>query len=156
MLPVRIIEILKNRNRTVLEVHTGALLWTIPATAAGFVLPLSLWEISRWEWCFCIWMAFLLVLVSVAHMQKVLDRALDFDEGTATKLIFRGYLIRYVAVAVILTVSAVAGMLNPVVLCLGYLLIMKIAVYSQPFIHKFYNRLFHETDPVPQPLEEER
>ena len=152
---MKIIETLKNRNRTLLEVNTGALFWMIPGTAVCLLLPLQSWGLSRWEWCFCIWTAALLVMVSLFHMHRCLDRALEFDEGTATKLIFRGYLIRYVSFALILIIITVADILNPLVLCLGYLLMMKMAVYSQPFIHKLYNKLFHETDPIPEPLEEQ-
>ena len=155
MFPMKIIERLKNRNRTLLEVNTGVVFWAIPATAACLPLPLQSWDLSRWEWCFCIWTAALFVIISLMHMQRCLDRALEFDEGTATKLIFRGYLIRYVSFAVILIAVTVADIMNPLVLCLGYLLMMKMAVYSQPFIHKLYNKLFHETDPVPEPLEEQ-
>lgn len=155
MLPMKIIEILKNRNRTLLEVNTGVVFWMIPGTMLCLLLPLLSWEFSRWEWCICIWAASLLVMISILHMQRCLDRALEFDEGTATKLIFRGYMIRYVSVALILIIVALTEIMNPLVLCLAYLLLMKMAVYTQPFIHKFYNRLFHETDPVPEPLEEQ-
>ena len=39
----------------------------------------------------------------------------------------------------------------------GFLGVMglKAGAYLQPLTHKFYNWLFHETDPVPQPLIEE-
>lgn len=155
MLPVKHIEMLKNRNRTLLEVNTGVLFWSVITVAAGMLFPLQSWGLTRLVWCLCICTAALLVVISVLHMQRCLDRALDFDEETATKLIFRGYLIRYISFAVILIIVTLVDVLNPLILCLGYLLIMKVAVYSQPFTHKFYNRLFHETDPVPEPLEEE-
>lgn len=152
---MKIVEMLKNRNRTLLEVNTGTLFWAVIALALGMLLPLQSWGISRLEWCLCICMAALLVVISMIHMQRCLDRALDFDEGTATKLIVRGYLIRYVCIAAVLITATLADILNPLILCLGYLLMMKIAVYSQPFTHKLFNKLFHETDPVPEPLEEE-
>lgn len=150
------IEMLKNRNRTLLEVNTGVLFWAVITVAAGMLFPLQSWGLTRLEWCICICTAALLVVISMLHMQRCLERALEFDEGTATKLIFRGYLIRYISFAVVLIIVALADVLNPLILCLGYLLIMKVAVYSQPFTHKFYNRLFHETDPVPEPVEEEQ
>lgn len=152
---MKLIEMLKNRNRTLLEVNTGVLFWSVITAAAGMLFPLPAWGLTRLDWCLCICTAALLAAISMLHMQRCLDRALDFDEGTATKLIFRGYLIRYISFAVILIIVTLADALNPLVLCLGYMLIKKVAVYSQPFTHKFYNRLFHETDPVPEPLEEE-
>lgn len=155
MLPMKIVEMLKNRNRTLLEVNTGALFWAAIALTVGMLLPLQSWGISRLDWCLCICVAALLVVISVIHMQRCLDRALDFDEGTATKLIFRGYLIRYVSFAAVLITAALTAIVNPLILCLGYLLMMKMAVYSQPLTHKLYNKLFHETDPIPEPIEEQ-
>lgn len=135
--------------------NTGVLFWAVITVAVGMLLPMQSWGLSPLDWFLCICTAALLVMISLLHMQNCLDRALDFDEGTATKLIFRGYLIRYISFAAILIIVALTDVLNPLILCLGYLLIMKVAVYSQPFTHKFYNRLFHETDPVPEPLEEQ-
>lgn len=152
---MKIVEMLKNRNRTLLEVDTAILFWTAAATLAGWVLPFPIGEVGRLDWFVGVWMAAALSVIAMLHMHRCLDRALDYDESTATKLIFRGYLIRYVAFAVILAATTLAGLINPVILCLGYLLLMKVAVYSQPFTHKLYNKLFHETDPQPEPIEEE-
>lgn len=146
---------LKKINRTLLEVLTAIVFWTVVAVSAGLMLPLESWSIGRLDWCLGIATAAVLAMVSIVHMQRCLDRGLDLDESTATKVIFRGYLIRYVCFAAILVITTVAEILNPVILCLGYLLIMKVAVYSQPFTHKLYNKLFHETDPIPEPLVED-
>ncbi|MCM1100357.1 MAG: ATP synthase subunit I [Clostridium sp.] len=152
---MKIIETLRNRNRTLLEVNTGVLFWTLAATAAGLPVNWTNWGMSRWDWCAAVWTAGILSVISLLHMYRCLDRALDFDEGTASKLIVRGYLIRYVAFGLILIITVLTNILNPLILCLGYLLIMKVAVYSQPFTHKLYNGLFHEADPEPEPLAEE-
>lgn len=144
-----IIEILRNRNRTLLEVDTGALFWTLMATAAGMAIPWRRWEMGWSDWCPAIWTAGILVMISLLHMQRCLERALDFDEGNASKLVARGYLTRYASLGLILIVSALTDVLNPLILCLAYLFIMKVAVYSQPFTHKLYNRLFRETEPDP-------
>ena len=148
-------EMLRKINRTLLEVQTGVVLWTVVALIVGIVLPLPGWGLSRLDWMLGLVTAGICVMISMTHMQRTLERGLDLDEESATKVIYRGYIIRYVAVCVLLIVGAVAEVLNPVIVCLGYLLIMKVAVYSQPFTHKFYNMLFHETDPIPGPLEEE-
>ena len=94
-------------------------------------------------------------MVSMVHMYRCLDRGLDLDEKNATKVITAGYLIRFIAFAVVAIITTVAEILNPLILCLGYVFILKVAVYSQPFTHKLYNKLFHETDPIPEPLVEE-
>lgn len=147
---------LKNKNRILLELNTGILFWMSAAGIAGAALPLHSWGLTWADWIVGIAVAGIMAMISVRHMYYSMDRALDFDEGTASKLIFRGYLIRYLSVGAVLLVTTLAGLTNPVLLCLAYLLIMKVAVYSQPFTHKCYNRLFHEEDPEPEPLVEEQ
>ncbi len=151
---MKIRDILRKRNRTLLEVDTGAVFWALAATAAGFALPLGNIGIQRTDWCLCIWTAVILTMVSMLHMYRCLDRALDFDGGTANKLVVRGYFIRYAVFALILVIVFEAGIMDPVILCLSYIILMKVAVYSQPFTHKLYNKLFHETDPVPEAVME--
>ena len=153
---MKIIEILKNKNRILLELNTAILFWMLSAVLAGAALPLDMWEFTWIDWTLGIVTAAIMAMISVRHMYRSMDRALDFDEGTATKLIFRGYLTRYLAVGLIVVITALAGLINPVLLCLAYLLIMKVAVYSQPFTHKCYNRLFHEEEPDAEPLAEEQ
>lgn len=152
---MKIIEILKRRNRTLLEVNTAEVLWALALTAVGLLLPLERWGLPRIDWCMCVCSAAVLNILSLLHMQRGLERALDFDSGTANKMAIRSYLIRYFSFGVILVLVIKTGIMNPVVFGLSYVLLMKVAVYSQPFTHKLYNKLFHETDPIPEPIVEE-
>ncbi len=153
---MRNIEILKSKNRILLELNTAIIFWMFAAVLAGMALPLHIWNFTRLEWLTGIAAAAVMAMISIRHMYRCTDRALDFDEGTASKLIFRGYLIRYLSVGLVLVTVAFAGISNPVFIGLAYLLIVKVAVYSQPFTHKCYNRLFHEKDPEAEPLVEEQ
>lgn len=101
-----------------------------------------------------LWFGILLSIASTIHMYRSLDRALDFDERSASKMIFRGYVIRYVLIVAILSIIMVTGVLNPLVVFMAYMS-LKVTALLQPFTHKFYNKLFHETDPVPMPMAEE-
>lgn len=156
----RLTETLKHKNRTLLEVYTGVLVLAAVAAVVGLLLPYqsggTAWKVQRGDFEAAVWMAAVLTMLSYLHMYRSLDRALDFDEGNAQKLIFRGYLTRYVAIAVILILVAVTGFVDPLILCLGYLIFMKVAAYIQPYTHKFFNFIFHEKDPVPEPLVEEK
>ncbi len=152
---MKIIEILKSRNRTLLEMDIGMLFWTGIATAAGAALPLDAWGMAKSEYFAGLWAAALATAVSLLHMLRCLDRALSLERETAQKLIFRGYVIRYAVAVAIVILAAVTGLLNPLVLGLGYILLMKAAAFSQPFTHKLCNKLFHETDPVPEPVSDE-
>lgn len=153
----RLVTALKNKNRTLLEVYTGVVVLAILATIVGSLIPGEVWKhiIQAGGFYKATWAAAALAMLSYLHMHRSLDRALDFDEGNAQKLIFRGYLIRYASVALILILAALTGWLDPLILCLGYLLLMKAAAYMQPGMHRFYNFIFHEEDPVPEPLIEE-
>lgn len=147
-------EILKNRNRTLLEVNTGILVLTILVIGLGLLLPVEHLGLTKYHWCGGIGLAAALDVLSFWHMYRCLDRALDYDEENASKMIFTGYLTRYLVFGLVLIVASVSGIVNPLLLCLGYLLMMKIAAYLQPYTHKFYNWIFHETDPVARPVEE--
>lgn len=57
-------------------------------------------------------------------------------------------------VIVIFLIISVTEVLDTLIVFLGYMS-LKVTAYLQPFTHKFYNRLFHETDPVPEALPEE-
>jgi len=149
-------EILKKRNRTLLEVNTGVILLAVLVVLIGAVCPVEKLGLTRKDWIAAIATAAFLDIFSYLHIYRCLDRALDFDEGTASKTVVRGYLTRYMILAVVLIGSAVTGLLDPLVLCLGYLLMMKASAYMQPYTHKFYNFVFHEADPVPEPLDEEK
>lgn len=142
-------ETLKKANRTLLEMWTGILLLGIILQAAGMFLVKD-----RILYTESLWFGILLSLTSTVHMYRYLDRALDFDEKTATKMIFQGYLIRYVMLAVILAVIAVTGALNFLVVLMAYMS-LKVTALIQPITHKVYNKLFHEEDPVPMPMEEQ-
>ncbi len=152
---MKIIEALRSRNRTLLELHIGILFWAMAAAIVGSILPLDAWGLGRGAYLCSIAAAALGAAAAAVHMQRCLERALGLDEKSAGKLITRGYLIRYAVFVIIAIVSAAGDLLNPLVLCLGYILLMKAAAYSQPFTHKLCNKLFHETDPVPEPVSDE-
>lgn len=145
----KLIGMLKRINRTVLEVDLG-----IVACAVVLQGIAVLFAQDRLNWCLSFLLGSVLAMLAISHMYRTLDRALDLGEGVATKMIYRGYLTRYlVLVAVILFLTA-TGFLNPLLVFLAYMS-MKVAVYLQPFSHKLFNGIFHETDPEPEPLPDE-
>lgn len=143
------IERLKQANRTLLEMDTGILGWGIVCQLAGIFLAKDQVRFSA-----SLWFGILFALINTLQMYRSLDRALDFDEKTARKMISGSYLIRYLSVVVILSIIMITDVMNALVVFLAYMG-MKVGAFLQPFTHKFYNKLFHETDPVPQALPEE-
>ena len=144
-----ILEILKGKNRTVLEVDLGiafcgALLQVIALCFAP----------DRLNWCLSFLLGSVLAGVAIGHMYRTLDRALDLPEDGAQKMIYRGYVTRYLALVAVILFLIGTKWLDPLLTFLAYLT-MKAAVYLQPLTHKLCNKLFHETDPEPSEPEEQ-
>lgn len=142
------IKFLKKIDRTLLEMHTGMLLFGLVCQMIGVFFVKN-----QAGYAESLWFGVLFAAVSGVHMAKTLDRAL-LDPSCTAKVLTRGYVLRYIAVAVIFVAISLTAVLNPLVVFLGYMS-LKVTAYLQPLTHKFYNKLFHETDPIPQPLPEE-
>ena len=144
----RILEALKKMNRTILEMDMGIL---------GLGLILQLISLAfpggRLAHALSLLAGTVLALSAVRHMYRTLERALELDEGGAQKAVYRGYLIRYVTLAAVALFMAATKILNPLLFFLSYMS-LKGTVYLQPFTHRMCNKLFHETDPDPEPVEE--
>ncbi len=100
-----------------------------------------------------LWFGIAFASAASIHMYRTLDRALMCGTD-APKLVTRGYMFRYVVFAAALVLIAMTKAMNPIVFFLGYMS-LKVTAYLQPITHKLCNKLFHETDPVPESLPEE-
>lgn len=129
--------------------YLGMIFWGLVCQIVGaFIVN------NQLRYAASLWFGILLAAVSALHLYRTLDRGLDYDEKTATKLIFRGYTIRYVSVALILLIIMTTDVLNALVVFMAYMS-LKVTALIQPITHKLCNKLFHETDPVAQALPEE-
>ena len=63
-------------------------------------------------------------------------------------------MIRYAVVVIVFLIVLMTKVLNPLITFLG-IMSLKVAAYLQPFTHKLCNKVFHEVDPIPEPLPEE-
>lgn len=131
-----------------LEMHTGMLLTGVVCQAAGAFITEN-----QGRYAASLWFGILFAMAGCVHMGKTLDRALACGDS-ARRIITTGYTVRYLLAAVILGAVAATGILNPIVVFAGYMS-LKIAAYLQPLTHSLYNRLFHETDPIPQAMPDE-
>lgn len=132
-------ETLRKIDRTLLEMWTGTLACGVICQLVGAFLVKD-----QLLYALSLWFGIVLSMVSALHMYRTLDRALDFDEKTASKLIVRGYMTRYLALIVILGILMVTKLLNPLIVFMAYMS-LKVTAFIQPFTHKFYNKIFHET-----------
>jgi hypothetical protein len=95
-----------------------------------------------------LWSGLVLAFIGLQHMNRTLERALG-NGGKAAGVMFGGYILRYIVLALAAVVVARTGALNVLILFLGYMG-MKAAALSQPFTHKMCNAYFQETDPMPE------
>lgn len=144
---MRIIEALRNKNRTLLEMHLGMVFFGIICQIAG-ALTIG----NRWNYALSLWFGVAFAVAGSIHMCRTLDRAL-LSGSEASGIVTRGYLFRYVIVAAVLIVVSVTETMNPLVFFLGYMS-LKVTAYLQPITHKLCNKLFHEVDPEPVSEEE--
>ena len=139
---------LREMNRALLELYLGIM-------ACGVVCQMTgMWLVrQKGIYAVSLWLGIALSLLGSWHMYRTIDRALDLGDG-ATKVMVSGSMLRYAVLLIVLGIIMVTDMLNPLAVYLGYMM-MKVAAYIQPFTHKLCNMIFHETDPVPEPVPEE-
>ena len=138
---MEILERLRERNRTVLEMQLGILFYGIVCQVIGAFMVENQMYYAR-----SLWFGIIMANVSVLHMYRTLDAALG--SGQTEKIIRRGYMIRYVALIVIMFLVMWTEVMNPLIVFMAYMS-LKVTAFIQPFTHKLCNRVFRESDPVP-------
>lgn len=132
-------EILKNKNRTLIEMHVGIILCGIICQIIG-----SFFVKNQWFYASSLWFGIVMAMMSSIHMHRTLDRALSM-ESASTKLAIRGYVIRYIFIIIIMLIIVITEAMNPLVVFMGYMS-LKVTALFQPLIHKLCNKIFHEED----------
>ena len=74
-------------------------------------------------------------VLMAAHMERMIDKALSFDEKGAKAIFWQGYLLRYLVAALLLIGASLSGQINPITVFVG-LLMMKFSAYIAPFTHR--------------------
>ena len=159
---MNLLEILRKKERTLLEMHIGMFFFGLVCEIIGLTC-MAFGSAGKPEWMpgmehaviytLSLWGGIAAAALSAWHMYRTLDRSLDYGES-ASKMIFKGYMIRYVLILLIMLMIIMTETLNPLVVFLGYMS-LKVTALIQPFTHKLCNKIFHETDPEPQPMPEE-
>lgn len=123
-------------NSTLLELLSGIFIYGILCQAIGVFLVHDKVAYSSG-----LWIGIVTAVVTAIHMWKSLDRALDFDESTASKKMQAQSIVRYVCIVIIMVLTMINGFTNPLAAFLG-IMGLKVAAYLQPFTHKFFIRFF--------------
>jgi len=139
------IEKVKKINRALLELWIGILFTGLLCQFIGmwFADNKVLYSVA-------LWIGIVLGLITVVHMYRTLDRALDLGAG-AQKVVTTANLVRYGCVVIVFLIVLLTDVLNPLITFMG-LMSVKVAAYLQPFTHKLCNKVFHEVDPIPEPM----
>ena len=140
---------LKKADRALLELVTGILVFALIAQLTGLLFP-----INKMMYSAGLWMGIAVALFSAIHMWHSLQKAFSLDEKGAAGVMAWGYVLRYLITGAMLILLFYTGIGYPLAGFLG-ILGLKAGAYLQPLTHKFYNFIFHETDPVPQPFVDE-
>ena len=142
------IEKIRKWNRTLLELEMGIAVY-------GAVCQLvAMWFVpDMLKFTIGLWLGILVAMISGLHMLRSLQSAFDGFEGNVTKKITGSAVVRYIATAVIFVLVAVTGVGEPLATFAG-MMGLKIGAYLQPLIHKLYNKVFNESDPIPMSMEE--
>ena len=135
----------KPRDRTLLGMHTGPLIIGIVCQIVSLFFVEDVGYFSAG-----LWFGIALSVAASIHMARTLDIALS-DPSRTAKVLVTGYVVRYALFAVILVLLAQTKVFSPLAAFLGYMS-LKFTAYLQPFTHKFYLCMFHETDPEPEDL----
>lgn len=139
------IEFLRRRDRTLLEMHTGILFVGILCQLGCLLFAGKLGYFSLG-----LWFGIALAIAASIHMARTLDIALA-DVTQTEKVMIIGYIVRYALFCVFLVLLKQIDIYASLGAFLGYMS-LKFTAYLQPFTHKFYLRLFQETDPEPEDL----
>lgn len=142
-------EKLRKMDRTLLELLTGILVLGLLFQAAGVWFPMS-----QAKYALGLWIGIFLAGASAFHMWRSLNKAFLCDEKSAARLLAGGYVVRYLLVGISLLILYFTNV-GYVLACFLGVMGLKLSAYLQPVTHKFYNFVFHETDPIPQPICEE-
>ena len=149
---MKVLEMLRRKPRTLLEMYVGMILFGLICQLAGLLIRISgvlEWQ-ARWRYTCSLWFGIAAAILSAWHMYRTLDRSLDFGEA-AVKLIFKGYIFRYVLIVLIMLIIIMTEVLNPLIAFGGYMS-LKVSALIQPFTHKICNKIFNETEPEPESL----
>lgn len=119
-----------NRSDTLIELMCGILVYGVVGQLVILCfLHDKIWLSIGW------WIGVLCAVLGAYHMWWGLDRALDFGEKAAVKLITSYNLLRYAVIVIIMGIVMVTEIGNPLAAVFG-VFGLKAGAYMQPFIHK--------------------
>lgn len=131
------IEKMDSLKRTVLELMLGITVFGVLFEAGGLLLAKE--KVSYSVGILC---GVLLAAGMALHMAYNINDALDWDAEHAAKALRKGSVFRYTAVTLTTMLLAYFKIGN-ILSCMLGIMTLKAAAYSQPFVHKLLNKIYH-------------
>lgn len=132
-------------NRSLFELETGILIFAVICEAVLLFFD------QRGVYSLSLWIGILTAMACAADMWRTLDLALDLGQQAATKKISAHYMIRYLAIALLLIAVSLTGVVNPLICFLG-IMGLKFSAY----IHKLSKKIstiFYGEEILPEKIE---
>lgn len=128
------VEKLKKINETLGELLVGILIFGAMVQIAGLFLSGDKLFFSVGLWCGIAAACFMAI-----HMHRSIQNTVELQAKNSNVYLRNNVLIRYGVVLAVLLIVYFSKLGNPVVYCLG-VLGLKIAAYSQPFLHRLHSK----------------
>lgn len=123
-------------NKTLLELITGIFIYGLICQSIGGLL-----SADRIAYSSGLWIGIVTAEAAAIHMWYSLDKALELGEAAAGKNMQAQSIVRYVVIVIIMALTMINGVTNPLAAFLG-IMGLKVAAYLQPFTHKLLIRFF--------------
>ena len=130
------IEKMDSLKRTVLELLLGILLFGLLFEVVGIWFAADKLSYSIGIGC-----GILVAAGMAVHMAYNIDDALNWDAEQAAKILKKGSMLRYGAVALI-TILLAYFKIGNILSCMLGIMTLKTAAYTQPVVHKVINKIF--------------
>lgn len=125
----------KKIDSTLSELFIGIILWGVLCQISG------VWFVKdKVGYSLGLWIGIFLALAAGFHMWWALDKALDFTQDAAVKIMVKYNIIRYLIIVLVLAVVMITDVANPLTAFLG-LIGLKVAAYIQPFTNKISSKI---------------
>lgn len=130
-------------NQTLFELWIGEIFFGILCQLVGIVVGVCILKRPVGLYSIGLWIGVLTAGLGSYHMWYSLEIATTLPEKEAGKMMGTRYLIRYVALIIVLGVLYYTNIGNAFAAFLGYMS-MKAAAYLQPFTHKLSSKIYRE------------
>lgn len=87
-----------------------------------------------------LWIGIVSAVIMAIHMDYSINRALDYDEGSAIKIVRKDSIIRYFSILLVFGLLMYTNLLSPIVAFIG-VISLKAGAYMQPIVHKSLRKI---------------